>query len=412
MTHQEQIWFDALVRDREENARILAKDSMVGYRQSPIDKYSDRAHFVYEFLQNADDAKARKCVFSLYRDRLLFKHNGTVPFSVSDPHKESEDRSLGRLGGVNAITAAGLSTKCGNEIGRFGIGFKAVFQYTDAARIYDDNIRFGLRDEIVPYLLEKDLEGRQARQTCFEIPFRDSEEAHAYNDIKEKVKSITYPLLFLSNLEEISFESLDLVGRYSKRIFDKATYNLEDGTCVDLEFIVLKKEFGLEKTEDRLLKFSRGVNKGRVSVVFGVDTNNGNVRLVPLHKPVFCFFPTKKDAELNFLIHAPFLLNDSREGIKVGQSYNDFLIITLAFLVVQSIKLMVSRLPAEVHDWFGQRRRGINLVDDGILDFVPLNLTTREDEVSFLPFKAAFELAFKNDSLIPCREGNSRSLCY
>lgn len=50
MTQQEMIWFNALIKDREENARILAKDSMAGYRQSPIDKYSDRAHFVYELL--------------------------------------------------------------------------------------------------------------------------------------------------------------------------------------------------------------------------------------------------------------------------------------------------------------------------------------------------------------------------
>lgn len=34
MTPQEMVWFNALVKDREENARILAKDSMAGYRQS------------------------------------------------------------------------------------------------------------------------------------------------------------------------------------------------------------------------------------------------------------------------------------------------------------------------------------------------------------------------------------------
>lgn len=149
MTNLEKQWFADLVKDREENARILAKDSMRGYRQSPIDKYSDRAHFVFEFLQNADDTKATTCSFVVDKGAVVFCHNGLVPFSVSNPRTEKIDRENGRLGGVNAITAAGMSTKVdGNQIGRFGIGFKAVFQYTESPSIYDDNIAFVLKDEI------------------------------------------------------------------------------------------------------------------------------------------------------------------------------------------------------------------------------------------------------------------------
>lgn len=32
----------------------------------------------------------------------------------------------------------------------------------------------------------------------------------------------------------------------------------------------------------------------------------------------FCFFPTKEETKLGFIIQAPFLLTDSREGIKAG----------------------------------------------------------------------------------------------
>lgn len=412
MTTQEKDWFEALVKDREENARILAKDSMVGYRQSPIDKYSDCAHFVYEFLQNADDVKASKCVFLLDNNGLLFKHNGTAPFSVSDPRNEAVDRKSGQLGSVNAITAAGLSTKSGNEIGRFGIGFKAVFQYTDNPRIYDDNISFGLRNEIVPYLLEVGLEERKMGETCFIIPFRTAEKDRAYKEINEKIIAITYPLLFLSNLKEISFLSSKLVGGYNKEVYDRKIYNCKDGTSVELEFVILKRVLGLEETETRFLKFSKESEEGKVSVVFGIDNGNSSIRLVPLQAPVFCFFPTKMDTELAFLIHAPFLLNDSREGIKVGQPHNEKLILTLAMLAIQAVELMESKLPSEIHNWFGIQRQGIKLVDDGILDFVPLNLKEQQDRVSFSPFAAAFMVTFLTESVIPCQEGNSRELCY
>ncbi|MBR3924917.1 MAG: hypothetical protein IKJ45_17495, partial [Kiritimatiellae bacterium] len=407
MTTQENIWFDALVKDREDNARVLAKDSMVGYRQSPIDKYSDQAHFVYEFLQNADDTKASRCVFTLDGEGLLFVHNGKTPFSISDPSKESEDRKLGRLGSVNAITAAGLSTKSGNDIGRFGIGFKAVFQYTDEPKVYDDNFKFGLRNEIVPYLLGTDFENRKTGETCFYIPFRNAERVRAHKEISEKIVSITYPLLFLSNLKEIVFESSGMVGRYSKEVCDTKIYD-----DIDLEFVILKKEIGRERIETKVLKFASEIEGGRISVVFGVDGNDCNVHLVPLKAPAFCFFPTKKDTELNFLIHAPFLLNDSREGIKVGQPHNEKLIAGLSVLAIQAINLMVTALPFETHNWFGRRQSGIRLVKDDILKFVPLELKNNSGEVSFLPFAKVFKAAFATLALIPCQEGRARALCY
>lgn len=38
-----------------------------------IDKYPDSAHFIYELLQNADDAEATKAYIQLSKEKLLFK---------------------------------------------------------------------------------------------------------------------------------------------------------------------------------------------------------------------------------------------------------------------------------------------------------------------------------------------------
>ena len=86
------------------------------------DFYPDKAHFIYELLQNAEDAEATEVNFRLTSTRLMFEHNGR-PFDDKD---------------VRAITGIGFSTKKDDvdSIGRFGIGFKAVFAlHGDAAHL-------------------------------------------------------------------------------------------------------------------------------------------------------------------------------------------------------------------------------------------------------------------------------------
>lgn len=45
--------------------------------------YSDPSHFIYEILQNAEDAKATKITFELHQDKLIVVHNG-IPFNSGD----------------------------------------------------------------------------------------------------------------------------------------------------------------------------------------------------------------------------------------------------------------------------------------------------------------------------------------
>ncbi len=83
------------------------------------DFYPDRAHFVYELLQNAEDAGATQIIFTLKQDRLVCEHDGSRAFTEAD---------------VTAITGIHNSTKDKvlDRIGRFGVGFKSVFVYTQS----------------------------------------------------------------------------------------------------------------------------------------------------------------------------------------------------------------------------------------------------------------------------------------
>ena len=123
MNKQDELFFSALIKDRTENANVLEKRSMRGAKSSVVEKYSDQAHFIYELLQNADDAKATTARFILEHNRLIFAHNGTRHFSVSDPAEEECDSEEGKLGDINSITSIGNSNKTEASIGKFGVCF-------------------------------------------------------------------------------------------------------------------------------------------------------------------------------------------------------------------------------------------------------------------------------------------------
>ena len=119
--------FDKLHNESVRAFSMFNKRAYRGVWKSVIDKYPDTAHFIYELLQNADDALATEVTILLDRKSLIFKHNGSVHFTVTDV----EDESI-TPGHINSIVGIGDSTKgdkeATNKIGKFGIGFKSVFQ--------------------------------------------------------------------------------------------------------------------------------------------------------------------------------------------------------------------------------------------------------------------------------------------
>ena len=98
LTEKELELFDALHIEREQDARTFNKPDYKGIWSGVVDKYKEKAHFVYELLQNADDAQATEARFQLERDRLIFRHNGTVHFTISSVN-ETKNK-----GHINAIT--------------------------------------------------------------------------------------------------------------------------------------------------------------------------------------------------------------------------------------------------------------------------------------------------------------------
>lgn len=388
MTPQQQQWFDALTKDRTENANTLEKPSMRGVQRSVVDKYSDQAHFIYELLQNADDAKATSASFVLTRDGLVFKHDGETRFSISDPATEEADSASRALGHVNAITSIANSNKTAASIGKFGVGFKAVFQYTKTPHIYDPAFWFRIERFIVPHTLDSDFAGRQDHETVFWFPFDDDKKrpVECHDEIAEKLKSLIFPTLFLPKLGSVSWEVNGEAGGYSKRAI--RTVQRHDLTA---RLVRLASAIGRETTEQDIWIFSRDTDHGLPYCV-GYAVVDGTLRATS--QPAFCFFPTKESTNLSFIVHAPFLLTDSREGIKAGEKHNQDMVENLAHLAADSLPVL----------------RDEQLIDDGVLDIVPYDEAHFSDpsdrsHISFKPFYAAIKDRLKNDRLLPAADG-------
>lgn len=390
-------YFSILHRDRNETADTLEKPSMRGIWRSVTDKYSDQAHFIYELIQNADDAGATTARFILEPQRLIFVHNGTNHFSISNPENEEEDTKNGRLGDINAITSAANSNKTSeeNKIGKFGVGFKAVFQYTSTPHIYDTEFRFRIDRYIVPTLLEEDFPGRKQEETLFVFPFNHNDKTpqECYDDIAGKLKALSYPILFLSNLSDISYEYEDTIGLYGKNVIQTIKYSDE----TTAEKICLMQNCDDDIIEKNLWLFTRYNNGLKYSVGFFIDKKN---HLIPANEPAFCYFPTKETTGLNFLIHAPFLLTDSREGIRTGIPHNNRLI--------QLLAEMAGSVMLRLRD-IGENTSSKIICDD-IISIIPVDeedFCEIEDtnKISFLPFYTEIKKIFENEKIIPTRSG-------
>lgn len=396
MTEEQKKWFDKLYEKRYEIATHLMDDFAVcNVWSGLIEKYSDQAHFIYELLQNANDVKATRSSFELTKDGLYFKHNGKKNFLVSNPDNEKLDRQNNILGDINAITAIAQSGKTDQStIGKFGVGFKAVFQYTNTPHIYDPNCRFKISKFIVPIELDKDLSDRKNDETVFYFPFDKQEtdengklimpKEQAYLDILQKLKKLVFPTLFLSELQEVKWQAdNNEVGEYSKK-----RIMLEQTEDIIYEIFELNQQVGFKETKENLLLFTRLTEEHNLNYSIGYFLNEKGI-LTPKQFPVFCYFPTKESTNLNFILHAPFLLTDSRESIKHFENYNTKMVELLAQLSADSLLIL----------------KNLKLISDNIIEIIPYKKINYGNDSYFGEFYLKIKEKLQTEEILPAKEG-------
>ncbi len=273
------------------------------------DFYPDRAHFVYELLQNAEDAGATEITFTLTSEMLLCEHNGRA-FTLAD---------------VTSITGLHDSTKANaqDKIGKFGVGFKSVFVYTQAPSIRSGDfafriVRLTLPESIAP---GAPFNGQTRFEFSFDNPKKPPQEAHAeiasgLHDLDEK------SLLFLTSIRSVQW-----------RIGTGATGEVLRRKHSDFHVEVAKNIDGKSAASSHFLKFGQavpGLETQHVAVAFPLDLLPG-VRHFDQTAPmanqckiisaepggVAVFFPAVKESSgLRFHLHGPFVPELSRASIK------------------------------------------------------------------------------------------------
>ena len=325
--------------------------------------YSDPSHFVYELLQNADDAKASKVVIELNHSCLKIVHNGLKLFNYSD---------------IESITTVGSSTKKDdlNAIGKFGAGFKSVFAITKSPTIHSGKYHFRIDDFIVPEEIDAIISGKD---TIIILPFNHQEISceEAYQQIAERLKTLeAESLLFVRNIREIQWNTEEDNGRYLVELNGEIAriicrYNDESQTS---EYLKFTNSIDIEGKELSL------------SVIYAFDSIGRKIKALHDTK-LFVFFPTNERTGLNFIVHAPYKTTPSRESIPFGDSQNMLITNTLSDLVCQSLFKI----------------KDLGHLNTELLTMLPIN-KNKEHPIYHSCYKK-IKYVLQNDKVLPTSEG-------
>ena len=365
------------------NEEMLGKDR--ASRMSQVSMYADTAHFVFEILQNADDAGATKVVFEVSDDRLVIEHNGN-PFTSDD---------------VKAISYFGKGKTDITKIGHFGLGFKSVFAYTASPRIHSGSESFEITDlytlRSVP--LPADLERNRTR---FVLPFDHETSRPAYieagrlkmgttarKEIAAKLAKLgPETLLFTRNLAEIRWEADGRPGHYLREERPLAGGGRElfivtaDG--VESCFLVFEQPVHTGGSETsptgRLVQIAYRLTKrlsdeGAISPVVGAK--------------LFVFFQTDKETHTGLIFQAPYRTTPARDNVPEDDDFNRQLVQQSADLLVESV----------------QQLKKLKLLSLEALSALPLDFERFAEGSFFYPVHAAVRDALQRLPLLPTSTG-------
>lgn len=288
-----------------------------------------------ELLQNAVDALGTT------------GGTGTVEFRLADGalYCANEGSPFGEEG-ITAVTYAFLSSKRGDEIGRFGLGFKSVLGITDHPQIFSSSVSFGFNApetaELfagvasaggrypllrVPSLLDAENERRNDRNlaelmtwatTVVKLPI-----SREYERIREELEGFkAESLLFLKPLDRllVSVQTSPAADPQT-RSFTRAghpdagalTLTAPDGS--ETKWLYAERQY--EPTIDVASTLPATSRRAAMTVSYAVNpsalTSTGRL---------WSWFPLLDETTAGGLFNAPWEVNDDRTSLVAGSALN------------------------------------------------------------------------------------------
>ena len=350
-------------------------------------QYSTKTHFIFELLQNAEDAGATTAEFRVYGDRLEFSHDGTRLFTDRD---------------VESITGIDDSNKDATAIGRHGIGFKSVFAYTHCPRIDSGDLHFELQDVFVPVKVQADKSttAPTPKQTRITLPFDDETNpparpfralvpsTDATRSIDDALASLSpRTLLFLKKLKEIVWTTSDDRSGYLLQLTDEfegrqdvRRIDLTNGS-VEERWIVFANDLDIEVESDGTLQTRSFPVEVGYLIEDGKLIRAQNTELV-------VYFPTEKKTELGFLVQGPFSTTKARDNIISDDPNNQLIIRNASELAARSLVAL----------------RNAELIELKSYEALPLREGDFPSGSFFRPFFDAFKRQFLISELLPASD--------
>ena len=374
--------------------------------------YSERTHFIFELIQNAEDAGATELAFELFGDRLEVRHDGR-PFTEAD---------------VRGVCGVGQSGKSGDltKIGQFGIGFKSVYAYTRAPRVYSGGEHFRIDMYVRPSAV--DPAGEDGGRTLFVFPFDHGtvSAATAVREISAALNTIEPgTLLFLTSITRLTVSGAGVARSVIERTTRHRTATSRHVTLSagrgrpGEEWVVWHRavpglgqpaheaggahEAGAARAaggayEDgsaRAAGAARGPGTAlRVEIAFRAGTARGQTRIAgTAPSPLTVFFPTEKETFLGFLVQGPYRTTPARDNVPEHDPSNQALVRETAALLTGVLREL----------------RADGLLTAEVLTALPLEAGHFPPGSMFRPLFDAVRDVLAREELIPAAGGYHRA---
>ncbi len=334
--------------------------------------YSERTHFIFELIQNAEDAGATELAFELFEDRLEVTHDGR-PFTEAD---------------VRGVCGVGQSGKSADltKIGQFGIGFKSVYAYTKTPLVYSSDEHFGIEKYVRPF--RADPPDEPVPGTLFVFPFDHDTlpAAVAVQEISSALSKVEPgTLLFLRHIQRVRIGGVHIAGSVLERVAASRTRSSRHIT------LTTGRGRGPEEwlVWDRQLE-DLGHSGRRVEIAFRVGAAHEERRLVKCDdSPLVVFFPTQKETFLGFLIQGPYRTTPARDNVPDHDASNQALVGATAALLADVL----------------QELRDDKLLTVNVLEMLPIDAARFQPGTMFRPLFDAVRTAVAQEELIPVAGG-------
>lgn len=342
--------------------------------------YTDRTHFVFELLQNAEDAGATRILFSLFNDRLEVTHDGRL----------FDERDVRGVCGVGE----GTKTEDLTQIGKFGIGFKSVYAYTATPEVHSGGEGFRIENYVRPYAAHPKPAG-SSWTTLFVFPFNTAEISSetACKEIGARLRNLSArTLLFLRKINEIEYKLPNSTGG----VYLREEIARGPGRQVS----VIGQNNGKDEEENWLI-FERPVpvpgnlETVRVEVSFRLEAEDkagkNPERIIKVKdSPLVVYFPTEKATRFGFLIQGPYRTTPSRDNIPKGDEWNETL--------VRETAELIGDILSEIKD--------LGLLSVSFLEALPIRTEDFPDDSMFYPIVESVRNTLIKEELLPADDGS------